>query len=41
MFRVSRLAVVSEQILLGKIGEISEARLTRIRQNLANWILQD
>lgn len=41
VFRVSRLAVVSEQILLGKIGEISEARLTRIRQNLANWILQD
>jgi mRNA interferase MazF len=41
VIRVSRLAVVSEQILLGKIGEISEARLTRIRQNLANWILQD
>ncbi|MEA5576674.1 type II toxin-antitoxin system PemK/MazF family toxin [Anabaena sp. UHCC 0451] len=41
VFRVSRLAVVSEQILLGKIGEIFEARLTRIRQNLANWILKD
>jgi mRNA interferase MazF len=41
VFRVSRLAVVSEQILLGKIGEISEARLTRIRQNLANWIFKD
>jgi mRNA interferase MazF len=37
--RVSRLAVVSEKIMLGKIGEISEERLERIKRNLANWIL--
>jgi mRNA interferase MazF len=37
--RVSRLAVVSEKIMLGKIGEISEERLGRIKRNLANWIL--
>ena len=38
-FRVSRLAVVSEKILLGTIGEISTERLERIKINLATWIL--
>ncbi|MGK7899417.1 MAG: type II toxin-antitoxin system PemK/MazF family toxin [Xenococcus sp. (in: cyanobacteria)] len=37
--RVLRLAVVSEKILLGTIGEISPERLKYIKQNLANWIL--
>jgi mRNA interferase MazF len=39
--RVSRLAVVSEKILLGKIGEISAERLERIKINLATWILSN
>jgi mRNA interferase MazF len=39
VIRVSRLAVISEMILLGKIGEISAERLERIKRNLANWIL--
>ena len=37
--RVSRLAVVSEKIMIGKIGKISEERLGRIKRNLASWIL--
>ncbi|MFM6045203.1 MAG: type II toxin-antitoxin system PemK/MazF family toxin [Sphaerospermopsis kisseleviana] len=41
VFRVSRLAVVSEKILLGTIGEISVERLERIKINLANWILSN
>jgi mRNA interferase MazF len=41
VFRVSRLAVVSEKILLGTIGEISAERLERIKINLANWILSN
>jgi mRNA interferase MazF len=36
--RVSRLAVVAQGILLGTIGEISQERLARIKNNLANWI---
>ena len=32
----ARLAVVSGDILLGAIGQISAQRLSRIRQNIAN-----
>jgi mRNA interferase MazF len=39
VIRVSRLAVSSEAIFVGKLGEISQARIQRIRQNLSNWIL--
>jgi len=39
IIRVSRLAVVSEKILLGTIGKISSVRLQLVKQNLANWIL--
>jgi len=38
VIRVSRLAVVDKEILLGKLGEISQDRLSRARQNLARWI---
>lgn len=38
IIRVSRLAVVTEEMLLGCIGTISDARLQRIRETLANWI---
>lgn len=40
VIRVSRLAVVNGEILLGAIGEISAKRLQHIKQQLANWILQ-
>jgi mRNA interferase MazF len=39
IIRVSRLAIVSEKIMIGKTGEISKERLERIKMNLANWIL--
>lgn len=39
VIRVSRLAVVSEKILLGKIGEISTQRLEKIKRNLATCII--
>ncbi|MBI4632087.1 MAG: type II toxin-antitoxin system PemK/MazF family toxin [Chloroflexi bacterium] len=40
VIRVSRLAVVNGQILLGAIGEISIKRLKHIKQQIVNWILQ-
>ncbi len=36
--RLSRLAVVSETIFVGKLGEISQTRLKNIKENLADWI---
>ena len=38
LVRVCRLAVVSDEILIGKIGEIDSLRLSRIKQRLSNWI---
>jgi mRNA interferase MazF len=38
VIRVGRLAVVSGDILLGAIGEISQERLSRVRRNLSNWL---
>ena len=39
LIRVTRLAIVSEDILRGAIGTLSEERLKRIQSRLANWIL--
>jgi mRNA interferase MazF len=39
VIRVTRLAVVSADILLGSIGQISNERLNRIKKNLSEWIL--
>jgi mRNA interferase MazF len=41
VIRVLRLAVVSEIILLGTIGEISGQRLERIKNNLAAWLIKE
>lgn len=38
VIRATRIAVVSGEILVGAIGEISQERLTRIKKNLAKWI---
>ena len=38
LFRLTRLAVVSENIFLGTIGEISANRLEKIKKRLAHWI---
>jgi mRNA interferase MazF len=38
VIRVGRLAVVSGEILLGAIGEISNERLSHVKKNLSNWL---
>ena len=38
VIRVSRLAVVNKNILIGQIGKIEMKRLTRIKKKLTNWI---
>ena len=38
VIRVTRIAVVSGDLRVGAIGEISDHRLKHIRDNLANWI---
>lgn len=39
LIRVSRIAVVSSELLHGVMGNLSEERVTRIRTRLAHWIL--
>lgn len=38
VIRVGRLAVVSGEILIGAIGEISSERLKRVKKHLSNWL---
>jgi mRNA interferase MazF len=38
VIRIARLAVVTDDILLGAIGEISAERLKRIKGKIAKWI---
>ncbi len=38
IIRISRLAVASEDIFIGKLGEVDSHRLRRIKQMLSNWI---
>jgi len=38
VIRISRIAVIAGEVLLGTIGEISPGRLLRIKNNLAEWI---
>jgi len=38
VIRVGRLAVVSGEILLGAIGEISSERLNRVKKHLSDWL---
>jgi mRNA interferase MazF len=37
IIRVGRLAVVSGEILLGAIGQVSDERLGRIKKHLSEW----
>lgn len=37
VIRTTRIAVISGEILVGTIGEISQERSTRIKKNLAEW----
>ncbi len=38
LIRASRLAVVDENILIGKLGNIDTLRLNKIRSNIAKWL---
>ena len=38
VIRISRLAVISGEILLGKLGRIDQKRLIRIKENIIKWI---
>jgi len=38
LIRASRLAVVDENILIGKLGSIDTLRLNKIRGNIAIWL---
>jgi len=40
VIRVSRLAVVEKDILIGRIGRISSERLRKIKEKLAKWIME-
>lgn len=39
VLRLSRLAVLEGSLLVGSIGTIADARLERVRQRLAQWIV--
>jgi mRNA interferase MazF len=39
LIRIARLAVVEKTILLGAIGEVSAARLKRIKTRLSEWLI--
>lgn len=41
VIRIGRLAVVSGEILLGAIGQVSTDRLIRIKQHLADWLSEN
>ena len=38
VIRVGRLVIVSGEILLGDIAEISSKRLNHLKKNLSNWL---
>ena len=38
VIRVGRLAVVSGEILIGAIGQVSSERLSRVKKRLADWL---
>ncbi len=38
LLRISRLAVVNGEILLGKLGQVEDRRLVRIKQRLSEWV---
>ena len=38
LLRISRLAVANKDILIGRVGEIDGARLSRIKRRLAEWL---
>lgn len=40
LFRLSRLAILDEEILLGPLGAIQDETLVLLKQRLSSWLLQ-
>jgi mRNA interferase MazF len=40
MIRVGRLAVVSGEILIGAIGQVSTERLSKVKNHLSDWLAE-
>jgi mRNA interferase MazF len=40
VIRVGRLAVVSGDILIGAIGQVSNERLSKVKKHLADWLAE-
>ena len=40
VIRVGRLAVVSGEILIGAIGQVSNERLSKVKKHLADWLAE-
>ena len=40
VIRVGRLAVVSGEILIGALGQVSSERLSRIKKHLSDWLAE-
>ena len=40
VIRVGRLAVVSGEILIGAIGQVSSERLKRVKKHLSDWLTE-
>ena len=40
VIRVGRLAVVSGEVLIGSIGQVSSERLSRVKKNLSDWLAE-
>lgn len=40
VIRVGRLAVVSGEVLIGSIGQVSGERLNRVKKNLSDWLTE-
>lgn len=41
VLRLSRLAVLANELMVGSIGAISDDRLSRVRQRLSAWTRED
>ena len=41
VIRVGRLAVVSGEILIGAIGQVSNERLGRVKKHLSDWLSEN
>ena len=41
VFRLSRIAVLDGQLLLGQLGEISHVRLNQLKARLSHWLVDD